>query len=269
MKKSACTVLLFFFLASVLSALQTCPYCGYKQDSDAIECRKCLHLLKWPYIPERSHKAKVVVRTGKDAFIRHPFSQNRLFRSDRNAGADSTGAVGSWGHVTGLRYLVCFDVEKSFDLAGVDIQSYRPGRVLLRLVIADSAIKQAIPVRVYPLTRPFVEGKGLRLARSREPSGCTWELSAPMLSWHTPGGDYDESVWSEGILGLKSEVIIDVTEIYRLRFEMFAETGEWSDPGMIIMRDEKVAGHFTYLNLYSFEAMPDKLQVRSPQLFFD
>jgi hypothetical protein len=271
MKKFVVCFLMVCFFIPVLCAVQTCPYCGYRQSSNAIECSKCLKLLKWPYVPERSHKARVVVRTGKDAFIRHPSSQNRNFKSEGNAGSDAVGAIGSWGFMTGLRYLVCFDIKKSFELAGVDLKSYQPGRVILRLVIADSKIDQAIPVRVFPLLRPFKQGRGFRRIRRKEIDGCTWNYSAPMLSWHVPGGDFYKSVSASNTLGRngKREVLIDVTPIYRFRFKIFAETGEWFDPGMIIMRDERIAGHFTFLNIYSFENKPAGCRILSPQLFFD
>jgi hypothetical protein len=270
MKTRFLAVFALLLVASCLYAVSNCPYCGYRIKAQTISCPKCLRL-KWPYYPPRTHKAKVIARTGTDAFIRHPSSQNRAFKADKNAGADVRGPIGSWGFLTGLRYLVRFDVEKSFADARVDMESYKPYRVTLRLVIASQNIDQALPIRVYRLSRPFAEGSGLAGIRSKVPDGCTWQSSAPMLPWRLPGGDYYEKPSAAGFMGYNRErvVQIDVTELYKKIFADYAEVGRFNDPGMIIMRDPQVPGYFTYLNIYSFEHLPRRQQVMSPQLFFE
>jgi hypothetical protein len=271
MKKLLLTGLFFIFLPLVLMAVTSCPECGYKTQNSSAECPKCLRLIRWPYTPQRTLKAKVVVRTGKDAFIRHPNSQNRAFKANRNAGADLSGQIGSWGFLTGLRYLIRFDIPESFALAKIDMKTFRLKRAKLRLVIADEEIKQQIPIRVYPLTTPFEEGTGRFHIRSKIPDGCTWQLSARLMPWQIPGGDYNESISSFGILGKngKHECVIDVTEVLQHRFDQFSQTGKWNDPGMIIMRDSHTACQCTFLNIFSFESRPKGIQVISPQLFIE
>lgn len=262
---------LFLLSAALVWAVQNCPACNFRIKSDAISCPKCLRLLKWPHAPARTIQAKVVVRTGKDAFIRHPRSQNRAWKSNRNAGADQTGQIGSWGFLTGLRYLICFDIERAFSDANVDLNTFRLKRARLRLVVADRQINQQVPIRVYPLDRPFQEGSGRFHVRSKEPDGCTWEECAPMISWHVSGGDYSETPSAEGVLGLRQqrETIIDVTSIFLARFAQFQKSGVWNDPGLIIMRDPLRHCDCTFLNIYSLENSFRGQQVLSPQLFLE
>ncbi len=141
----------------------------------------------------------------------------------------------------------------------------------MRLVIAGQNIDQALPVRVYRLSRPFAEGSDMAGIRSKVPDGCTWQNSAPMLPWRLPGGDYYKEPSAAGFLGYNRErnVQIDVTDIYKKVFADYVKTGRFYDPGMIIMRDPQVPGYFTYLNVYSFESLPCRQQVLSPQLFFE
>ncbi len=266
------SLLVFFVLCSqALLAVRNCPRCNYLLQPEALQCPKCLKLVEWPYVPPREHRGRVIVRTGRDAFIRHPSSQNRAWKSSANAGADLSGQIGTWGFVTGLRYLVFFDVLRGFADAGLDIQDFKPRRVWLRLVIADSQVNQQIPLRVYPLSRPFQEGSGRFHIRSRNPDGATWNNSAPMLSWHVAGGDYHDEPSATGILGANAqkETMIDVTAIYQRHFLNFQLTGKWEDFGMIIMRDDQVPAKCTFLTIYSFESRARGSQVLAPQLFFE
>ncbi len=266
------SLLVFFvLLGQTLLAVRNCPRCNYLLQPETLQCPKCLKLVEWPYLPPRTRQGRVIVRTGKDAFIRHPSSQNRAWKSSANAGADLSGQIGTWGFVTGLRYLVCFDVSRGFADAGIDLIAFRPRRVWLRLVVADNQINQQIPVRVYPLSRPFQEGSGRFHIRSKNPDGATWNDSAPMLSWHVPGGDYHEDPSATGILGAdgQKEAMIDVSAIYRWHLQNFQLTGKWEDFGMIIMRDAKVPAKCSFLTIYSFESKANGAQVLAPQLFFE
>ncbi|MEW6712269.1 MAG: hypothetical protein AB1403_20785 [Candidatus Riflebacteria bacterium] len=269
MKKWPATCVLTLLMAARLLAVSYCPGCNFRLSESAFQCPKCLRMVEWPYTPARSEKARVIVRTGKDAFIRHPRSQNRAWKSAANAGGDLAGQIGSWGFVTGLRYLICFDIPRSFAEAGLNLSEFKLRQAKLRLVIADQKINQQIPVRVYPLTRPFLEGKSRFHIRRRKADGCNWEFSAPLLSWHVPGGDYLESLSAPGILGLNSkhEVFIDVTEIFAMRFAELKTTGVWNDPGLIIMRDHQIPCSCTFLSIFSLETNPRGQQVNSPQLF--
>lgn len=270
MKRLAIFIFLVFWPAWLL-AVKNCPACDYRVDSNAFECPKCLRLINWPYSPGRTIKAKVIVRTGKDSFIRHPNSQNRAFKSDKNTGADDSGQIGSWGFLTGLRYLVSFEIPKRFAESGIDISTFKCKRARLRLVIAERNIEQQIPIRAYPLSRPFQEGTGKFHIRSKVPDGCTWIDSAPLISWHTPGGDYLSQPSCPGILGYQNnhECIIDVTSIYQFRFNEYQKTGIWNDPGMIIMRDPETAGSCTFLSIFSLDSRPRGNEVISPQLFIE
>ncbi|GAB4277525.1 MAG: hypothetical protein Kow0029_20250 [Candidatus Rifleibacteriota bacterium] len=271
MKKHLLLTIFFLVMPIILLAVKFCPHCGYRMQSDRVECPKCLRLIDWPVYPPRNEKATIIVREGKDAFIRHPRSQNRAYRSNRNAGGDLTGQIGSWGFLTGLRYLVSFNIEKSFADAKIDMNHFEFTSAKLRLYVADKKIDQQIPIRVYPLARPFQEGIDRFHIRSKIPTGCTWELSAPMLPWRIPGGDYYKDISCPGILGKNGqrECVIDVSAIYKYRFAQFKETGIWNDPGMIIMRDPEKACECTFLSIYSLENKTKSGIVVSPQLFIE
>ena len=263
-------VLLAIVLVSpVAQALTRCSYCEYVIDSDAITCPKCLRKLQWPVIPERSRSARVVVRTGTDAFIRHPHANIRLYRADRNSGGDITGHIGSWGGPTTLRYLIRFDIPNAFALAQVAMKTFKISRALLRLCIDDPGKYNGLPIRVYPLTRPFLQGSGKVGVRDKVIDGCDWFHSLPMMVWQREGGDYADKPDAVGILGQDgaSETIIDVTELIKARFDEYTETGVWNDPGMIIMRDPAKYGYFGYVTIHSLEASHLGQSVRSPELF--
>lgn len=251
-------------------AIKNCPACGYRLNTNDFECTKCLRLIEWPFQPPRDRKAKVVIRTGTDAFIRDQHSTSRSFRHDRNAGGDLYGPIGSWGGATTLRYLLRFDVAEAFALAGASLKDFELRRATLRIKVADKGNnKGALPIRIYALTRYFQEGSDEPGTRKKNIDGCTWVYAAPHMVWHREGGDYNENLSCRGILPEAGTVDIDVTEIFRERFTKLTEDGVWEDPGMIIMRDPHAFGDFGYINIFSFESRTAHGQVRAPELFIE
>lgn len=270
----------FFMIAALLlamlcwpvvaEAVLSCPGCNYLVNSDAVECPKCLKLLRWPFVPQRSRRGRIVVRTGTDAFIRDRHSQNRDFRYDRNAGRDLSGPVGSWGGPTTLRYLLRFDVAEAFALAMVDLNTFEFRRATLKISVTDAGDhKGTLPVRIYPLSRYFQEGRGVIGLRDKEIDGCTWVYAAPLMVWHREGGDYLDNPSCKGTLPTSGNIMIDVSEIFRHRFAELKETGKWNDPGMIIMRDPHAFGDLGFINIYSLESRAVKGQVRAPELLIE
>jgi hypothetical protein len=271
MKRMFLLFLFFVIVPSLLLGVKQCPVCGYRVDSDVAVCPKCLNKIAWPWHPPATRKNRIVIREGKDAFIRHPNSQNRAYKSNKNAGKDLSGQIGTWGFLTGLRYLVAFDVMKAFATAKINPANFELKKASLRLVIADKEINQQVPVRVFPLTRPFAEGSGRFHVRENQFNGCTWLFAGTYLRWATPGGDYRASMGCSGILGYNEEsvAIIDVTKIYRKKFEDYKKSGEWNDYGIIIMRDPKVASECSFVTIYSLESRPSGDKLLSPQLFLE
>jgi hypothetical protein len=107
--------------------------------------------------------------------------------------------------------------------------------------------------------------------RENQFNGCTWLFAGTYLRWATPGGDYRASMGCSGILGYNEEsvAIIDVTKIYRKKFEDYKKSGEWNDYGIIIMRDPKVASECSFVTIYSLESRPSGDKLLSPQLFLE
>jgi len=262
--------LLLMFFSQAAEAVKSCPTCAYRLKTGTVECPKCLRLLEWPFQPPRERKARVIIRTGTDAFIRSQHAENRAFKHDRNAGSDLQGAIGSWGGPTTLRYLVRFDIPMAFSQAGVELKGFKLRRALLRLKIAGKGnLKGSLPVRIYPLTRPFKEGSDKSGTRKKFIDGCTWVYAAPYMVWHREGGDYNEDISCRGTLPETGEAVIDVTDIFKERLARIAENEAWYDPGMIIMRDPHAFGDFGYLEIYSFESRAVHGSVRSPELFIE
>jgi hypothetical protein len=232
--------------------------------------------LSWPLVPRRTIQGTVIARTGKDSFIRHPFAQNRRWQADRNAGSDKFGPIGSWGYPTSLRYLISFDVPQAFLMAGIDIKTYQPDKVILLLRVKSNQPEQRIPIAIYPLIAPFMEGTCQLGFRFFPASGCTWFNRTKDMPWAQEGGDYDSTVISQSYLetsnikNMEHSVKIDVTEIYTKRFLNLKNTGIWNDPGMIIMRDPNVAGNYRFLDILTFESGKNKnvSRVLSPELYF-
>jgi hypothetical protein len=256
-------------MAPDAEALTRCGDCQYPVASDALTCPKCLRKLKWPIIPERSRSARVVVRTGSDAFIRHPHARVRQYRDDRNSGDDQIGHIGSWGGPTTLRYQLRFDIPRAFAMAQVDMKGFNVRRALLKLCVADHGQYAGLPIRIYLLTRPFAEGTGIAGVREQDHDGCDWYHSAPLMVWHREGGDYAEKPSIPAILGEdgENETIIDITELIRARFDEYEKTGIWNDPGLLIMRDASRYGYRGYVTIHSLEASFIGQSVRSPELF--
>lgn len=271
MKKFLALVFAFILLPLITAeAIRSCPRCAYLVNSDTIECPKCLKLLNWPFVPGRNRRAKVIVRTGVDAFIRHPHAQNRAYRSDRNAGGDLSGEIGVWGGPTTLRYLIRFDIPETFALAGVALANFKVRRATLKLNTVASDQKITMPVTVYPMQRPFQEGSGRFRLREKSIDGCDWFYSAPLMLWHREGGDFTDTLSTPGtIQSISGESLIDVTEIIKSRFAEFAQTGIWNDPGMIIMSDPQKYVDSGFVTIYSFESKAVGNIVRAPELFIE
>ncbi len=271
MKQLLITVLVFIFAGiNLVEGISRCPGCSYLVNSDTYECPKCLKLLRWPFVPARSRRGKVIVRTGSDAFIRHPHARNRSWRDDRNAGADLSGEIGFWGGATTLRYLLKFDIQKACDFAGVNLSKFKLRRAFLKLHSAANIHKIDMPVVIFPMTRPFQEGSGRFRLREKNHDGCDWYYSAPLLTWHNEGGDFSNSVRCNGIIkGNGNTSFIDITEIIRFRLQTFIKTGVWDDPGMIIMADPQKNIEPGFVTIYSLESGAHGEIVRSPELFLE
>lgn len=270
-KKLLLSVLFLMLSLAALQAITECPTCHYRVEKQNIECPRCLKLLKWPFAPPRSRKGKIVVRSGSDAFIRHPQAQNRAFKADRNAGGDISGQIGSWGGQTALRYLIRFDVKEAFVLAKANIAAFKLKRATLRFTASATETSRTIRVCIHPLNRPFTEGTGFFREREKKIDGCSWFYSAPMLPWYSEGGDYDATVISTGSIsqGSQHESLIDVTEVMQYRFDMFCKTGEWNDPGMIIMGATEASQQTGFVTVFSMESRAIGENVRAPELFLE
>lgn len=274
MKFGRITILLFLFvlLSSSIYALKNCKWCGQLLKKNEVVCPKCLRKVRWPLSPERSIQGKVVVRLGEDAFIRHPYSQNRYWLANRNAGADPYGPIGTWGVPTAMRYLIHFRIPEAFKNANVDITNFKVSRARLILRTGHNNRKDKIPIIVFPLLRPFTEGIGKLASRFNPPTGCTWFNSSPNIAWSVEGGEYRTDIFSTGYISSDvQDNIIDVTSIISFLIKNFQKTKIWDDPGMIIMRDCSVYSECKYLNIYSFEAGKEKnvSHVMSPELYIE
>ncbi len=270
MKRLVLAVICLLFAVSNVEALTRCPGCSYPVDSGSIECPKCLRLLTWPFVPGRTRRGRVVVRTGTDAFIRHPQAQNRAWPADYNAGADTSGEIGVWGGPTTLRYLLKFDISQAFAIAGINLSEFKLRRAFLKIRSIKNLHGIDIPVVIYPLARPFQEGSGRFRNRDTSDRGCSWYYSAPLLTWHTEGGDFSDKTCSRGIIKAGDSIsTIDVTEIIKLRIETLQKTGIWEDPGMIIMADPKIDTPPGFVTISSLDSMPVNGIVRSPELYIE
>ena len=188
----------------------------------------------------------------------------------RNAGADLSGEIGSWGGATTLRYLLKFDIQKACDFAGVNLSEFKLRRAFLKLNSVTNRHNIDMPVVIYPLSRPFQEGSSSFRLREKKPDGCDWYYSAPLLTWHSEGGDFTTSVSCNGVIrGEGNTTFIDITEIIRLRQQTFIQTGVWDDPGMIIMADPQKNIEPGFVTIYSLESGAHNGIVRSPELFLE
>lgn len=238
-----------------------CPDCLRRQKEGAEYCEKCFRGLTWPVLPPSNRFGEIVVRTGKDAFIRGPNDIHPRHPFYANAGGDPAGPVGSYYSKTGLRYLIRFDIREAFEKMGLSMREFRPEQVwlILRTVPLPDA-GDRVPIVIFPLTRPFVEGDGLWGKHSREEPGCNWLRASLNIPWTRAGGDFNQSLFAEAELPRSGpgEAEIDVTNIYRPKFEECQKTGIWSDFGLIVMRNENRGANCLYRTIYSFESAPGK-----------
>lgn len=282
-RRSSFAFLLFLIIfgnASVPPSLyaERCPFCNFWNVDQAMTCGRCLRAVSWTARPPRSRPAAVVARTGIDTFIRGPNDKHPSHLSHRNAGGDTVGPVGSYYSLTGLRYLVKFDIRRAFAEANLAMDGFTPSKVtlVLRVHPAGDALA-SVPVLVYPLSRPFLEGSGRWSTHWRTEDGATWDSNDGVLSWHTPGGDFLTRVYAVAELPRQgaAEIAIDVTAIYQDVFARFNNTGVWEDHGLIVLRDPFAPGRCQYRFIYSFESAPDwgatsaMRTIRSPELYIE
>ncbi|HOT28351.1 MAG TPA: hypothetical protein PLU72_09190 [Candidatus Ozemobacteraceae bacterium] len=238
-------------------------------------CPSCLRAVTWPSAPPRSRRASVVVRRGRDAFIRGPNDAHPAARAASNAGGPSSGPLGSWYSATGLRYLVRFDIPEACGEAGIDPASWTPARATLVVrVTPDGDAREDVPLVVYALARPFEEGAGFPGMNFRNERGCTWFRATTELPWATAGGDYfsQPRAWGKLPRTGAAEVEIDVTDIIRTIFDAYHKTGRWEDFGLILMRDPEAPARCTYRTIFSLEATPCtgiSRAARSPELLLE
>ena len=263
----------FIALCVQASALTKCRHCKYLIETNTLVCPKCLRYQGHPFLPPRSKKATVIVRNGKDAFIRHPQAQNMDWRHEKNAGKDPYGAIGYWGYPTSLRYLIWFNIPEAFYIAGKTIDNFKLYKATLILKSVQNQPNKRIPIIVYPLTKPFTEGIGQLNYRKSETSGCTWLNSSPLIPWQQEGGDYNSNIYSTGTLhsGKISQSEIDVTAIIQHRIDNYRTTGKWEDKGMIIMNNPNLFCEESYINIFSFEAPNPKsaAKILTPELYLE
>ncbi len=272
-----CLVALFLVITSP-GWSERCPFCNYWNTDQALTCARCLRAVSWTARPPRSRPAAVVVRTGIDTFIRGPNDWHPSHQTRHNAGADSVGPIGSYYSLTGLRYLIKFDIPRGFAEANLPMADFVPSKVTLVLHVHPAGDGLAsVPILIYPLKRPFSEGSGRWGTHWKNEDGATWLSNDGVLSWHTPGGDFYTHVYATSTLPRKgaAELAIDVTDVYQDVFARFRKTGVWEDYGLIIMRDPFVPDRCQYRFIYSFEAAPDRgatnalRTIRSPELYIE
>ncbi len=268
-------IIYFLLLYTPAVAAKPCGFCNASVPDRATVCPSCLRAIAWPSAPARSRRAAVVVRTGRDAFIRGPNDAHPAARAGANAGGPSSGPLGSWYSPTGLRYLVRFDIPEACREAGFDPASWTPDRATLVVrVKPEGDAREDVPLVVYALARPFEEGTGSPGLNFRNERGCSWFRATTELPWATAGGDYFSQPRAWGTLPRRggAEVEIDVTDILRTIFDAYRKSGKWEDFGLILMRDPETPARCTYRTIYSFETTPGAgvpRQVRSPELFLE
>ncbi|RCK78689.1 MAG: hypothetical protein OZSIB_1216 [Candidatus Ozemobacter sibiricus] len=247
--------------------LGLCPTCGFHNLPEARLCGRCLRALRWPTMPPRVGPGTVVVREGFDTFIRSWNDQMPPHRFDRDAGADAAGPLGTWYELTGLRYLVWFDIPKAVAEAGRSLETFTPTRATLVLrVLPTPESPVEVPVAAFLLTRPFLEGPGRWHRHVPWEQGTTWTHAAPMLPWERAGGDFAPTPMATGRLPAtgSAEIYLDVSELIATRFAEYRRTGEWFDPGLILMRDPTAPGRCRYRMIQGFQAAPGTRPLRSP-----
>ncbi|HNW33451.1 MAG TPA: hypothetical protein PKM25_00830 [Candidatus Ozemobacteraceae bacterium] len=262
----------FVFIVFTAEA-KLCGFCNVAVPDASTVCPSCLRATGWTSAPPRSRPAAVVVRRGRDAFIRGPNDAHPDQRAEHNAGGQRRGPIGSWYTVTGLRYLVRFEIPEACAEARIDPATWKPDQATLVLrLVPDRDAREAVPLVAYALARPFEEGSGSWGIHERNERGCSWTMATGELPWSNAGGDYFLQPRAWGTLPRKgaAEVEIDVTDIMQTIFDSYQHTGRWEDFGLIIMRDPEVPARCTYREIYSFEAASDNRghgAVVSPELY--
>ncbi|HEY9071328.1 MAG TPA: hypothetical protein VIV61_13810 [Candidatus Ozemobacteraceae bacterium] len=213
------------------------------------------------------------MRRGRDAFIRGPNDAEPDRRSTGNAGGQFRGPIGSWYTVTGLRYLIRFDIPAACLEAGIDPADWTPDRATLVVrVVPEGDAREDVPLVAYALARPFEEGTGWHGHNTRHERGCSWTMATGDLPWASAGGDYffQPRAWGTLPRSGTAEVELDVTDILRTIFEAYHRTGTWEDFGLILMRDPEAPARCTFREIYSLENVPSPAgRVLSPELFLE
>ena len=248
---------LFFitlFIPSVY-ALSHCPRCSYTIGSNDTYCKKCLLNLKYEASQEKAVKSVLTVRDGYDTFIRHPHTNNRAYKADRNAGGDKTGEIGVWGGPCNLRYLIYFDIESIMINEEIDFNFFTPQKALLYISALPKKSNLEVPVVVYPLTKRFSPGFEVFRERSRSVQGCTWYNATSAMPWQYEGGDYELKCSSRGVIKSGTRNVIDVTEVIKYFYDRSKEYKEWFAPGFIIMSDSTdISLSSGFVTIYSLNA---------------
>lgn len=175
--------------------------------------------------------------------------------------------------MTGLRYLIRFDIPAACLEAGIDPADWTPDRATLVVrVVPEGDAREDVPLVAYALARPFEEGTGWHGHNTRHERGCSWTMATSDLPWASAGGDYffQPRAWGTLPRSGTAEVELDVTDILRTIFEAYHRTGTWEDFGLILMRDPEAPARCTFREIYSLENVPSPAgRVLSPELFLE
>ena len=231
------TTIFIFCFCLPLMALTSCPRCKYRIGIDTDKCPKCLLQINPDWSQKKAVRSTITIRKGYDAFIRHPHTDNRAYKSNKNAGGDKTGEIGVWGGPGALRYLIRFRIDSAMEYYGINFLTFKPRKAFLYLSALPKKSNLEMPVVVYPLTKNFTPGYDIFRERKRIAKGCTWYNAATALPWQHEGGDFEPKYFSKGVIKSGTRSSIDVTNIIKYFFEKSQITGEWEAPGMIIMSD--------------------------------
>ena len=246
-------------------ALTSCPRCGYKVGRDTNKCPKCLFQIDTNWSQEIPVRSTITVRSGYDAFIRHPQADNRAYKSNKNSGGDKTGEIGVWGGPASLRYLIRFRIDSAMDYYGINHLTFKPKKAFLYISTIKKKSELEIPIVVYPLSRNFTPGFDIFRERKRIPTGCTWYNATATMPWQHEGGDFEQRCFSRGVLKSGTRNQIDVTNVIKYFFEKSKRTGEWDAPGFIIMSDpSSLLLTSGFVTIYSFNTQDYHLR---PELF--
>ena len=258
---------IFFIFCFYLPAfsITSCPRCNYRIGIDTNKCPKCLYQINYIWSQKKAVKSTITVRSGYDAFIRHPQADNRAYKSNKNAGGDKTGEIGVWGGRSTLRYLIRFRIDSAMKYYGIDYQTFKPKKAFLFISALSKTPELEIPIVIYPLTQSFIPGYDIFRERKRIPSGCTWFNATSAMPWQHEGGDYEPRCFCKGVIKSGERNSIDVTKIIKYFFDKSQYSGEWDAPGIIIMSDPSsplVSSGF--VTIYSLDASDHSLR---PELY--